>query len=62
LHLSIGALQARCSQAQVLPSRPSQTLDPSYVARDRAGWYAGDFHMHGYHSNPQAPDWEGVIE
>lgn len=56
-------VQIRClEQAQVLPPRPSQALDPSYVARDRAGWYAGDFHMHGYHSNPQAPDWEGVIE
>ena len=56
-------VQIRClNQAQALSPRPAQMLDPAYVARAGAGWYAGDFHMHGYHSNPQAPDWAGVIE
>ncbi len=42
-------------------SRDVGALDPTRVARAQPGWYAGDFHMHGYHSNPEAPDWEGVI-
>lgn len=53
----------RClPEAQTLETRPTAPLDPNYVARSTPGWYAGDFHMHGYHSNPQAPDWTGVIE
>lgn len=40
---------------------PGALLDPTYVARDEAGWYAADFHIHGYHSNPNAPDYEGVV-
>lgn len=30
-------------------------VDRSHVARNAAGWYHGDFHMHGYHSNANAP-------
>lgn len=36
-------------------------VDATHVARAGAGWYAGDFHMHAYHSNPNAPDWEDFI-
>lgn len=28
-------------------------LDVHHVAKENAGWYHGDFHMHGYHSNPE---------
>jgi hypothetical protein len=31
-------------------------VDPSHVARPTAGWYLGDFHMHGFHSQPDGPD------
>ncbi|MES2488323.1 MAG: CehA/McbA family metallohydrolase [Pseudomonadota bacterium] len=37
-------------------------VDKNHVARSAAGWYSGDFHMHAYHSNPNAPDWDGFIQ
>ncbi|AXQ27450.1 hypothetical protein D0B54_01570 [Solimonas sp. K1W22B-7] len=39
----------------------SDPVDRNHVARRTAGWYHGDFHMHGYHSNPNAPDDAGFI-
>ncbi len=43
-------------------SSPGALLDPGYIARDEPGWYAADFHMHGYHSNPAGPDFPQVAE
>lgn len=52
----------RClGQAEAEPRPAGPRLDPSAVRNPNPGWYAADFHMHGYHSNPAAPDWEGVI-
>ena len=31
-------------------------VDKTHVANFAAGWYHGDFHMHGFHSNPNGPD------
>lgn len=39
-----------------------QPLDPNYVANSNPGWYYGDFHMHAFHSNPNAPDWEDFVQ
>jgi hypothetical protein len=36
-------------------------VDRDHIARAEAGWYHGDFHMHAFHSNPNAPDWEDFI-
>lgn len=36
-------------------------VDKKHVARIGPAWYNGDFHMHAYHSNPNAPDWDGFI-
>jgi hypothetical protein len=36
-------------------------VDRGHVARAAEGWYHGDFHMHAYHSNPRAPDWDDFI-
>ncbi len=36
-------------------------VDRRHVARNAAGWYHGDFHMHGYHSNANAPDDAGFV-
>lgn len=36
-------------------------VDAAHVARVVPGWYHGDFHMHAYHSNPDAPDWDDFI-
>lgn len=37
-------------------------VDPNHVANAAAGWYFGDFHMHAFHSNPNAPDWDDFIQ
>lgn len=34
---------------------------PDHVARDEPGWYRADLHMHGWHSHPDAPDWDGAV-
>jgi hypothetical protein len=36
-------------------------VDRMHVANASAGWYHTDFHMHAYHSNPNAPDWDAFI-
>jgi len=36
-------------------------VDPNHVANASAGWYQADFHMHAFHSNPNAPDWDDFI-
>jgi hypothetical protein len=36
-------------------------VDRTHIARATPGWYHGDFHMHAYHSNPQAPDWDAFV-
>lgn len=37
-------------------------VNPQHVARPQPGWFHGDFHMHGFHSNANAPDWAGFVE
>jgi len=37
-------------------------VDPAHIANAGPGWYHGDFHMHGVHSNANAPEWDGVIQ
>lgn len=39
----------------------SDPVDASHVARVVPGWYHGDFHMHGFHSQPNGPDAENFI-
>ena len=36
-------------------------VNKNHIARFEPGWYHGDFHMHAFHSNPNAPDWEDFI-
>ena len=36
-------------------------VDTTHVARSGPGWFHGDFHMHAFHSNPNAPDWDDFI-
>ena len=38
-----------------IPRAVPDPVDPRHVARHAPGWYHGDFHMHGVHSNPNAP-------
>ena len=36
-------------------------VDKTHVADFAPGWYHGDFHMHGFHSNPKGPDASGFV-
>ncbi len=38
-----------------IPKPPPDPVDAQHVANPQAGWYRGDFHMHGFHSNPNGP-------
>lgn len=38
-----------------IPRPPPDPVDPEHVANPSPGWYRGDFHMHGFHSNPNGP-------
>jgi hypothetical protein len=52
----------RCLDPAVGPPASSQPVDPTHVARGEPGWYHGDFHMHGYHSNSRAPEWQRFVQ
>jgi hypothetical protein len=54
-------VEVRCLATPVGAPFAARPVDPTHVARPAAGWYHGDFHMHGRHSNPRAPDWEGFV-
>lgn len=45
----------RCLDVATGPAFAPDPVDPTHVADPDPGWYAGDFHMHGYHSTPSAP-------
>ncbi len=36
-------------------------VDGRHVARMVPGWYHGDFHMHGFHSQPNGPDADNFV-
>ena len=50
-----------CSAPAVGAPFVTRPVDPTHVADPDAGWYHGDFHMHGVHSNLRAPDWAGFV-
>ncbi|MGQ0434142.1 MAG: CehA/McbA family metallohydrolase [Microthrixaceae bacterium] len=52
----------RCLNPAVGPAVVAQPVDASHIADAEAGWYHGDFHMHGYHSSPSAPTWTRFAE
>ncbi|MEN8718927.1 MAG: hypothetical protein ABF296_01545, partial [Oceanococcaceae bacterium] len=52
-------VEFRCDPATQAEPRPAGPLLNATAVRNPApGWFAADFHMHGYHSQPNAPDWE----
>jgi hypothetical protein len=52
----------RCLATPVGPPFEEAPVDAAHVARAEPGWYHGDFHMHGRHSHPSAPDWAGFVQ
>jgi hypothetical protein len=56
-------VEIRClSRAHHDTTAADDPVDPAHVADPVPGWYHADLHMHGYHSHPEAPDWDGAIE
>ncbi len=55
-------VEIRCLATPVGPPFVPQPVDATHVANPNPGWYYGDMHMHGYHSNPSAPDWQRWVE
>ena len=53
-------VKIECKAASGTASAPDP-VDASHVARIGPGWYHGDFHMHAYHSNPNAPEWQDFV-
>lgn len=47
-----------CSAPPTGPAFVADPVDPSHVADPDPGWYAGDFHMHGFHSSSSAPPFD----
>jgi hypothetical protein len=50
-----------CTDPAVGPDFDARPVDPDHVANSEPGVYYGDFHMHGYHSNANAPTWDEVV-
>jgi len=53
-------LRIECKHAGGAEPR-ADPVDRDHVARATPGWYHGDFHMHGFHSNRQGPDGEAFV-
>lgn len=45
----------KCGKVRLRKSPKPDPVDATHVADQTAGWYFGDFHMHAYHSNLNAP-------
>lgn len=54
-------VKIECKSATAVATPAEDAVDRTHIARDVPGWYRGDFHMHAFHSNPNAPDWEDFI-
>ena len=51
-----------CLDPEVGPTSELDPVDPEHVARDEAGWYLGDLHLHAYHSNPEGLAGEEMVD
>ena len=48
-------VELRCPAGPAAAPLTADPVDPTYVARSKPGWYAGDFHLHAYQSNTNGP-------
>ncbi len=55
-------VQVQCLNPATGNSPAPDPVDAAHVARSGPGWYHADTHMHGFHSNPNAPDGADFIE
>lgn len=54
-------VQIRQCPLAAAPAPADDPVDPLHVASSAPGWYHSDFHMHAFHSNPAAPDWDQFV-
>jgi len=55
-------VEVRCLDPEVGDEPEPDPVDPEFVAVDEPGWYEGDMHLHAYHSNPEGPAGEEMVE
>ena len=51
-----------CTDADEGAPAERDPVDPEAVVNDQPGWYAGDFHLHAYHSNPDGPAGQQMVD
>ena len=56
------SVKVRCRKVKVGPLPAPDPVDPAHVANPEPGWYFGDFHMHAFHSNLNAPTQTEFVE
>lgn len=54
-------VQVQCLESDASSPPAADPVDATHVANAAQGWYAGDFHMHAFHSQSTAPDWDDFI-
>lgn len=54
-------LRIECKPGGANGTAVNDPVDANHVARVVPGWYHGDFHMHGFHSQPDGPGAEDFI-
>lgn len=55
------AASVTCHDPAVGPAPAHDPVDARHVADPDRDWYAGDFHMHGFHSSPSGPTWDELV-
>ncbi len=56
------SVQVQCFSPVTGATPASDPADSTHIARGGPDWFHGDFHMHGVHSNPSAPDWPELVQ
>lgn len=55
-------VEVTCPAGEQADPLEPDPVDATAVIRDEPGWYAADFHLHGYHSSPDGPDEQEMVE
>ena len=55
-------VKVKCSKVRAGQTPAADPVDKEHVADPLSGWFFGDFHMHAYHSNLNAPTQEEFVD
>ena len=55
-------VEIRCPAGGPPDTLAADRVDAGLVIDPEPGWYAGDFHLHGYHSSPDGPDEAEMVD